>query len=99
MASTNYISSIVKILEVPKQKFLNNTILITEFRVFLPQLKSTKVVHVTIYGESSNRLSNYLKPNDYVLIEGFLALCDQKNSKKKKIKITVLKTYPILLTS
>jgi hypothetical protein len=34
MSDTNYIGGIVKILEVPKQKFLNNTA-VTEFRVQL----------------------------------------------------------------
>ena len=39
MSDTNYIGGIVKILEVPKQKFLNNTIAVTEFRVQLPQVE------------------------------------------------------------
>jgi hypothetical protein len=30
MSDTNYIGGIVKILEVPKQKFLNNTTAVTE---------------------------------------------------------------------
>ena len=99
MANTNYITSIVKILEVPKQKLLNNKILVTEFRAFLPQIKTNKVVDLVIWGELSNRLSNYIKPNDYILIEGFLALSKLENSKLKKFKITVLKTYPIFLSS
>ena len=99
MVNTNYISSIVKILEVPKQRLLNKTILITEFRASLPQVKNSKVVELVIWGDLSNRLSNYIKPNDYILIEGFLALSTIENSKIKKIKITVLKTYPIFLSS
>jgi len=99
MANTNYITSIVKILEVPKQRLLNNTILITEFRASLPQIKNNKVVHLVIWGELSNKLSSYIKPNDYILIEGFLALSSVENSKTKKFKITVLKTYPIFLSS
>jgi single-stranded DNA-binding protein len=98
MANTNYITSVVKILEVPKQKLLNNKVLTTEFRAFLPQLKTRKVVHLVIWGELSNRLSSYIKPNDYILIEGFLALEKIENSKKKKFKITVFKTYPIFLS-
>ena len=98
MANTNYITSIVKILEVPKQRLINNKILVTEFRASLPQIKNSKIVHLVIWGDISNRLSNYIKPNDYVLIEGFLALANLKNSKTKKFKITVLKTYPIFLS-
>jgi len=99
MANTNYITSVVKILEVPKQRLLNNKILITEFRASLPQIKNSKVVQLVLWGESSNRLSSYIKPNDYILIEGFLALSNIENSKIKKFKITVLKTYPIFLNS
>jgi hypothetical protein len=40
MSDTNYISGIVRILEVPKQKFLNNTIAVTEFRAQLPQVRT-----------------------------------------------------------
>ena len=45
MANTNYITSIVKILETPKQKLINDKILITEFRAFLPQIKKNKIVN------------------------------------------------------
>jgi hypothetical protein len=48
MSDTNYIGGIVKILEVPKQKFLNNTA-VTEFRVQLPQVRNTTIVHL-IFG-------------------------------------------------
>ena len=98
MVNTNYITSIVKILEVPKQRLINNKILITEFRASLPQIKNSKIVHLVIWGDMSNRLSNYIKPNDYILIEGFLALANIQNSKTKKFKITVFKTYPIFLS-
>lgn len=98
MANTNYITSIVKVLEVPKQRLINKKILVTEFRASIPQIKTSKIVHLVIWGDLSNRLSNYIKPNDYILIEGFLALAQMQNSKKKKFKITVLKTYPIFLS-
>jgi len=97
MTNTNYITSIVKILEVSNQRLLNNKILISEFRASLPQTKNNKIIDLVIWGESSNRLSNYIKPNDYILIEGFLALSTLENSKKKKNKIKILKNLPIFL--
>jgi hypothetical protein len=53
MSDTNYIGGIVKILEVPKQKFLNNTTAVTEFRVQLPQVRNTTIVHL-IFGVTSS---------------------------------------------
>jgi hypothetical protein len=47
MSDTNYIG-IVKIL-VPKQKFLNNTTAVTEFRVQLPQVRNTTIVHLIFW--------------------------------------------------
>ena len=68
MANTNYMTSVVKILEVPKPKLLNNKTLITEFRALLPQIKTSKVVHLVIWGDLSNKLSSYNKQNDSILI-------------------------------
>ena len=39
MSDTNYIGCIVKILETPKQKIVNNNNLMTQFRVQLPQIR------------------------------------------------------------
>jgi len=97
MANTNYITSIVKILETPKQKLINDKILITEFRAFLPQIKKNKIVNLSVWGEMAQASVNYLKPNDYILVEGFLMLHNDTTSKIKTLKITVLKTYPIFL--
>jgi hypothetical protein len=50
MSDTNYIGGIVKILETPKQKFLKNNILVTKFRVQLPQVRNTRIVNL-VFGE------------------------------------------------
>jgi hypothetical protein len=104
MSDTNYIGGIVKILEVPKQKFLNNTTPVTEFRVQLPQVRNTTIVHLIFWGNLARDVTNYYKINDYILIEGYLSLRDKRSSKliatkpSKQIEITVLKLYPFLLS-
>jgi len=103
MSDTNYIGGIVKILEVPKQKFLNNTIAVTEFRVQLPQVRNTTIVHLIFWGNLARDVATYYKINDYILIEGYLSLRDKRSSNliaqpSKQIEITVLKLYPFLLS-
>ena len=96
MTDTNYIGSIVKILETPNQKFFNNNISVTKFRVQLPQVRNTKVVNLVFWGNLARDVANYYKINDYILIEGYLSLTQQQTS--KKVEITVLKVYPFLLS-
>ena len=103
MSDTNYIGGIVKILEVPKQKFLNNTTAVTEFRVQLPQVRNTTIVHLIFWGNLARDVATYYKINDYILIEGYLSLRDKRSSNLtaqpyKQIEITVLKLYPFLLS-
>jgi hypothetical protein len=103
MSDTNYIGGIVKILEVPKQKFLNNTNAVTEFRVQLPQVRNTTIVHLIFWGNLARDVATYYKINDYILIEGYLSLRDKRSSNlvaqpSKQIEITVLKLYPFLLS-
>lgn len=99
MANTNYITSIVKVLETPKQRFINNKTLITEFRIAFPQVKKSTIINAIILGDTSNSIASYIRPDDYILIEGFLAVLTRNDSKIKKLKITILKTYPIFLNS
>jgi single-stranded DNA-binding protein len=99
MSDTNYIGGIVKILEVPKQKFLNSTTAVTEFRVQLPQVRNTTIVHLIFWGNLARDVATYYKINDYILIEGYLSLRDKRSSNlisqpSKQIEITVLKLYP-----
>jgi hypothetical protein len=47
MSDTNYIASIVKILETPKQKFFNNKILVRlNFEFNYPQVRNTIIVNL-----------------------------------------------------
>jgi hypothetical protein len=91
----------VKILETPKQKSLNDNLLITTFRVQFPQVRENSIVSLKCLGNIGKDIIRYYKVNDYILIEGYLKLNNQYQSskKKEKIEITVLKLYPFLSNS
>ena len=96
----NYIGGIAKILEMPKQSFLENNVIITKVRVQLPQLRNTQVVKLTFWGNLASDVNNFYKTNDYVIIEGYISYKNELQFQvPKKIEITVLKIYPFLLNS
>lgn len=96
----NYIGGIAKILEMPKQSFLENNVIITKVRVQLPQLRTTQVVKLTFWGNLASDVNNFYKTNDYVIIEGYISYKNELQFQvPKKIEITVLKIYPFLLNS
>lgn len=96
----NYIGGIAKILEMPKQSFLDNNIIITKVRVQLPQLRNTQVVKLTFWGNLASDVNNFYKTNDYVIIEGYISYKNELQFQvPKQIEITVLKIYPFLLNS
>ncbi len=103
MGDTNYISSIVKILEIPNQKISKNNIAITKFRVQLPQIRKTGIVTLIFWGNLACDVANYYKINDYIIIEGYLSLNKTSENKikqkLKKVEITVFKIYPFRLNS
>lgn len=103
MNDTNYIGGIIKILELPKQRILKNNILVTQFRAQIPQLRNTRIVTLTFWGNLARDVTTYYKTNDYLIVEGYISLRNQKNSnaslsKSRKVEITVLKVYPFLLS-
>jgi single-stranded DNA-binding protein len=102
MSDMNHIGAIVKILETPKQKFINSNTLVIKFRVQLPQVRKIRIVELVFWGNLANSVLNYYKVNDYILIEGYISFrenesSDKKNKPFKKVTITVLKVYPFLL--
>jgi hypothetical protein len=99
LPDTNFIGSVVKILETPKQKSLNDTLVITTFRVQFPQVRKNSIVSLKFLGNIEKDIIRYYKVNDYILIEGYLKLNNQSSKKKEKIEITVLKLYPFLSNS
>jgi hypothetical protein len=99
MGDTNYISSIVKILENPIERTFNKNTSITQFRVQLPQIRNNIIVNLVFWGKLSQDIANYYKINDYIIIEGYLSLRDKKKiQNSKSVEITVLKVYPFLLS-
>ena len=104
MAGTNFISGIVKILENPKQTLINKTTTITEFRGEFPQAKNNQIVDLVFWGDLATSVLNYYNLSDYIIIEGYLSLQESDSlnsgaSKSERVKITVLKVYPFLLSS
>ena len=106
MTDTNYVGSIVKILENPIQKILNETVSVTKFRVQLPQIRNTRIINLVFWGKLASDVATYYQVNDYIMIEGYLSL--RKKAKvninltkqnSKNVQITVLKVYPFLLSS
>jgi single-stranded DNA-binding protein len=104
MSDINTIGGVVKVLEKPKQKTINNNTYITRFRVQFPQVRKNSLVYLTFWGNLARDVAKYYKINDYLLIEGYLSV----NSKQtlnfprklsKTIEIKVLKVYPFLLSS
>ena len=99
MGNTNYISSIVKVLENPIQTLFNKNIPITQFRVQLPQVRNNIIINLVFWGKLSQDIVNYYEIDDYIIIEGYLSVRDKKMLKNlKKVEITVLKVYPFLLS-
>jgi single-stranded DNA-binding protein len=102
MSDMNHIGAIVKILETPKQKFINSNTFVIKFRVQLPQVRKIRIVELVLWGNLANSVLNYYKVNDYILIEGYISFRENESSNKnnkpfKKVTITVLKVYPFLL--
>ena len=104
MSDTNYIGTIVKILESPKIKTIKNQISITKFRAQIPQIRKTQVIEIVVWGNLANDVAKYYSTNDYILVEGYVSLrkFSQPNSNRKILKrarFTILKAYPFLFSS
>jgi hypothetical protein len=100
VVDTNYISSIVKILENPIKIYSNESIYVTKFRVQLPEYRDKIIINVSCWGQLGENVFNYYKRNDYIIIEGYLSFrYTNEFYNLKKVEITVLKIYPFILES
>ena len=100
MGDTNYISSVVKILEKPAQKVISDKIVRTDFRVQLAEVRNVQLAHLVCWGNLALDIMNNYQVNDYIMIEGYLSLPTKTNDslvkpQLKKAQITVLKVYSI----
>lgn len=94
MTDINYFGGIVKILENPSQKFINNNLMV-KLRAQLPQTRNSKIINLVFWGNLAFDIITYYKANDYLIIEGYLGLPNKLNS--KRVEITVLKVYPFII--
>ena len=100
MTDTNYIGSVVKILEKPVQTIRNGKIVRTDFRVQLVQARNIQIAYLVFWGNLGQDIINNYQLNDYIMVEGYLSLPNKTNNKLakrslKKALITVLKAYSI----
>jgi len=100
MADTNYLGSVVKILEKPVQTILNDKILKTECRAQLAQLRNIGLVNLVFWGNLGRDAANSYQINDYIMIEGYVSLRDKTNQQLfkrnfKKVEIVVLKSFSL----
>ena len=100
MGDTNYLGSVVKILEKPIQTISSAKILKTECRAQLNQIRNTRIVNLVFWGNLAHDSINSYQVNDYIMVEGYVSLHDITTNKLrkrqlKKAQITVLKVYSI----
>ena len=100
MGDTNYIGSVVKILEKPIQTVINSKIVRTDVRVQLVDVRNIQIASLILWGNLGQDVIKSYQVNDYIMVEGYLALPNKMNDKLvkqslKKAQITVLKVYSI----
>ena len=96
MSDISYIEGIIKILETPKQEFINNDITFVKFRAQLFSVRKPQIVQVIFWGNLSQDIVSFYKINQYLLIEGYPSFRNSKNLKQtlKIVEITGLRVYP-----
>jgi len=102
MGDTNYLSGVIRIIETPKHRFLNNNNLVASCRVELPAFRSTQIVQLECWGNVAKDFVKYYKINDYIIVEGYASLQNKsgrinQNFIEKKLKITAFRIYPCFI--
>ena len=92
----NFISSIIRIIEIPHIKLIQNEIPWIMLRVEIPQdglHQNSVIVEAKIWGDLAYEIQKYYYINDYLLIEGYLSTGFRNNLKKSPI-LTIFQIYP-----
>ncbi len=100
MGDTNYIGSVVKILEKPVQTVINDKLVRTQVRAQLVQVRNIQIVNLVFWGNLARDIINIYEVNDYIIVEGYLSLPNKTNHELvkrplKRVQITVLKVFSI----
>ena len=100
MGDTNYLGSVVKILEKPVQTIISDKLLKTECRAQLAQVRNTRIVNLVFWGNLARDAASSYQVNDYILIEGYVSLRDKLSNQSgkrnlKKVEIAVLKSFSL----
>jgi hypothetical protein len=100
MGDTNYLGSVVKILEKPVQTVISDKIVRTDFRVQLVQVRNIQIAHLVFWGNLAHDIMNNYQVNDYIMVEGYLSISNKTNNQSvkrqlKKARITVSKIYSV----
>lgn len=103
MINTNYIISVVRILENPSQTFLAGNTLSTKFRVQLPQPYNSQIINLICWGTLALNINQYYQMNDYIIIEGYLSsnrtsYLNKLFKNSRKMDMTVVKIHPFFLS-
>ena len=88
MGDTNYLASVVKILEKPIKIDINDKVVTTEFRAQLAQVRNSRIVNLVFWGNLARDVANYYQMNDYILVEGYSSI-----NLKKNIKVVTINVY------
>ena len=107
MENTNYISSIVQILEKPRKTISEKNVMVTNVRAQLSEARNNKLptlVRLIFWGKLSQAVLDYYQATDYLVVEGYVSIKNRQELESKShflkcIEITVLKIYPFLLSS
>ena len=105
MSTTNYISTTIKILEQPRKKISKMSVLTTEVRAQVSHVRnkpSQTFASLIFWGNLGEAVLNYYRPNDYLIVEGYISIKNKKNLNihpqlVKQVEITVFKVYPFFL--
>ena len=103
----NYSILAVKVIKNSGQSFFADGTSLTELIVQLPQVRKNNIkviLNVSVWGKLSYDVAKYYKPNDYIIMEGYISIRNINTDRVvnllgKQVEVSVFKLYPLLLKS